>query len=417
MVKETEAQDQQGKDHFENYLLKKMETFLEKTGTKDWVKKRFTFFQHDNNNRIPLEQIMEGGFFNGRSNITFDAEGRIFHSFWVTRKSIDKGSKIFGVLQKGRDYYNNPPHKQLRECKTVYIRSGVDVALRRSEEIRDRYRVEVGESECGEEARQMLDTLHFLEGLKEKASHIGRFNTVELNNLQGEITEFLKGFAFDRVQQLDKQKIGNMLLGGLLDRRKRKNYLVAMYKIFNCTLAARRRLEYDLPAVAFKYTLDCQTLEASREINRQRLRWAIFHTSLLLNSQTLWQENQQEEACVEKARAIYTDLQNISTELCKIKLRPYVLGARKTIEHLGTRMLPEGVDHKTQERKKTISRILQDKRAERGIPTVRDYLKQGDFTSAKSLIEQNQKILQKILDIHADYKTVKPSGRFKKHTS
>ncbi len=99
----------------------------------------------------------------------------------------------------------------------------------------------------------------------------------------------------------------------------------------------------------------------------------------------------------QRAESIFIQLQDISGGILKyVRVRPYLLGARKAIEHFGTYSLPEG----------TIAETLQKKRTR---PTVRQYLQEGKFDEAKSLIGYCGGFLQKILDIHENYLTVKKS--------
>lgn len=330
-----------------------------------------------------------------KSEVGVDQEGKIYHPQWRWTNSISEGANIWTPIQRGRNYQLNPPKtKEYRALNLDEIMKGVDVALRRSEKIWQKY------SPGGQEVEKTAAAFSFINEQRQDISKAPKLTEQELKEIQMESALFVHRYGWDRSPVKDKQKVAGMLPKGFTDKRGRGNTLAAASRLFAAELALTRR-EHGLTEIARKFLADTELLRFEREMTRIHLEQAIGQLSLIQKTAVLADPTFQQKPAEDQlsaAKAVYEELTEISRGFTQnVAVRPYLLGTRKAIEHFGTLHLPEG----------TISRKLQDKRTK---PTVHEYLKQGDFVAAKALLAHCQTFLQKILDVHADYQTVK---RFK----
>jgi hypothetical protein len=177
----------------------------------------------------------------------------------------------------------------------------------------------------------------------------------------------------------------------------RKNYLKAVDVLVGLTLAVNRRLIIAVPQTAFKYVELSSALAVGRSENRAKL---LNLRELLDRLSTLDEYNGPE---------MWKLFQEISHDLfANVRARPYSLIAFKAIELLGAVSLPE----------KTIAgrvqRQLGKLRERRGIKSMRNMLKEGDYEGVREMLVKISKMITRVLEVHEDYKTVKLSPKSQK---
>ncbi|MFH0937572.1 MAG: hypothetical protein V1808_04775 [Candidatus Daviesbacteria bacterium] len=394
----------------EKYHQDRLQDALAKINTPPWRKKNLTFFISDDKEttrRAALRPLypQAPNFYKGLPTVRLDEEGRLYYSWWREAKTIEEGAKILGPKQKWRDYAQNPPkNKTYYQLYFVEISKGIDVGLRRAEEIRDQYRIRTVDEKENKEARQVMETLDYLTTLRHEAMRIPELSEQDLKNLVNQNAEFLNQTGLLGARLKDKEKISQMLLKGFTDSLGRKNYWAAYSRIFSVEYAARRRLEIAFPAILGKYTANAEILLFERDITRRFLGQINRRLANLESLEAFQDPNfgqRPKEEWIKDAREIYKQLRTLSRGLLiRVRVRPYLLGSRRAVEIFGTFPLSE----------ETIAGRVQKRHQDQGRPTVTDYLGRGDFASAKKWIEYTREsIFQKILDVHEDYQIVKKS--------
>lgn len=337
------------------------------------------------------------------NSVLVDIEGDPYLLRWQ-RAKIPREYKILGAKpQVGRDYAENPPKTKISK-RLIYARfpKGIDVLLRGINSILSGYLVERGvEASQVEQTKAVL--VHLLM-LKVYMASFRQLSGEDLDRIAKDNTKFLEDNRLLKPQSPEKQKIQELLQRGFRDSRNRKNYFAALSRLYGIELAIVKR-HATFSAILTKYPGTLRVVEFTRSSTRLALEQAYGALEELVSKPafTIPRFNQQpREVWLEEARSAWRVLRDISYLFIRcVEVRPYVLVTRKAIEHFGTMDLPEG----------TIGAKVQDSRRKHDIPTITDYLKDGDFEGARQLIEKVRRMIKKTLDVHADYKTVKPSRK------
>lgn len=321
-----------------------------------------------------------------------DSEGRIYIPRWLEVHHIEEGAIILGPVQRGRDYPKNPPKtKQLHQLYLDYIPAGIDVALRRTITIRDKYRLEKPQPEKlledNKEARQMIKGLELVAQLRQQTMNLSEITEEDLLEYAEKIDAYLTECGLNNPRLADKKRIREMLLKGFKDKTGKVNPLAIFTRTFSVEVNLRKRLENAFPNILTKYSNDAEMLRFERD----KTRWVLSQS---LEELKRIAENPQ-----------YQEISLVSQRLLsQVRVRPYLLGAYVAVYQLGTHFLPEG----------TSMRKIQERKRAQGLLSVRDLLMEGDFVGARAKLEFITKFLQKILDLHADYRTVKASEERRK---
>lgn len=332
------------------------------------------------------------------SDVGVDCEGRIYIPRWVEVDHIEEGAIIFGPTQRGRDYAKNPPKtKRYRQLRYDHVLAGVDVALRRSETIRDKYRLEHPQPDNplgdNKEAEQLIKGLELVAQLRRRAMNLSKISEQDLLELARQNAEYLTEYGLINPKSADKKRIREMLLKGFEDRTGRVNPLAAFARTFSIEVNWRKRLENAFPNILNKYANNAEMLRFERDKARWMLNQSIDELRAIVDNPQF-----------SEARSRYKELSLVSRVLTQVRVKPYLLGAYVAVIQFGTRRLPEG----------TLMRKIQERRMARGVLSVADLLRVGDFDKARDKLIFNINYLQKILDLHADYQTVKASAERKK---
>lgn len=358
--------------------------------THKWRRRRFTFGidNHEDvyRSRLPVLVPHHPDFHRfvyqpPLNSVRVDPEGVVYHPRWIPVTRFSPGAIIFGRKQPGRDYSQNPPlSKQQLKISFDQIPAGVDVALRRAENIQARY--QPGADPEGNQTLQMLEVLDQLVELKIQATDLKSLDATALDQIQKTGAEFTERVGLDGARSPHKQRVVQDIIRGFVDSSGKKNFIAAYARLLSAETQARRSLEIDFPTIISRYSLNSELLRFERDVTRVIILGEIRRLNNLLSAPFLR----------------LTDLQMISQRLLGIRVRPYVLGARKVVEHLGVLPPPSG----------SISFEIARRRVE---PTVRGYLQAKDIDGIKHLLAESSWVLQRVLDVHEHYQTTKPSVR------
>lgn len=380
------------------YWQNRLDAIISRQTDPALIRGKYTFFE-----RIDPESAHRSRLPNLNSqseDIKYDDEGYVYLSIWRQTSKVDPEHRIFGPTQKGRDYSANPPKtKTLERHSWDEVKGGIDLALRRTIEVRDNYRGEGGE------ALAVVGVLSRLSQLRRELQNFPELTYEDMDRIIDENTQFLEGLAgFQRPRLRGKQRVMRHLSVGFIDREGRKNAGAAQIRLFAIELEARKRWEVAIPAILAKYGTMAEVLLFERDSVRQNMMLAQLRLGELLerpmfaDPQFTDLDPEQRERVV---RDFNWDLQRLSVQLYHhILVRPYLLGARKVFEHLGSNT----------NRSLTISARVQSKRRE---PTVWELVKEGKYTEAAQLIGFSQEVIQKVLDANDDYVTVKKGLKVK----
>lgn len=385
------------------FQAQRMARILSNPDSPRYRARTFTFYREadpETEQRTQLNPLAAG-----ISSILLDPEGTPYLLIWHQTKGINAQEYvIFGPRQKWRDYRDNPPKKIFQKLTFSQFPLGLEGALRAAETIRDRNRP-IARPEAVE-VNQMVAALERLRGVLVQRSRFRDLTPSEFDKIIEDNWEFSYAQRLNRARNPQKQRIHQMFTRGFYDSEGRKSSLAADSRAFSLELNIRRRLESTRPILT-KFATISEILNFERTISRLQLE----HTRELLENLSkkaifadpeFSQRNPREIR--DAATSVRWNLGSVTIPLYyRLRLRPYVLGARKVLEHLGGMPLPDG----------TISRKLQQKREENKIPTFLDHLQAGNYVEAKAILEQCQAIIQRVLDANADYQTVKKGVRSK----
>lgn len=417
-----------GQGPFAERLAERLETLRRNFTSSQWLKKerkeRLVLYRKGDENteslaRIALEQYPH--------NVITDIEGRIYGPWWHEARISELYVLIGSTPQPGRNYAERPPKtKAPKRLVYSYYKAGVDVALRGTEQIQAKYSPEgrdVARLNALDKRVRQLEL--FLPGFSDLSNE--QIDQVAQDNIK-----LMGVLGLQEPRLKEKQKIRSMLAAGFRDRLGRKNYLASVYRVYALRAYVMRQQGVAVPAILRKSSYLAEFLKLRRHFHRvylsevnnylgQILTNRMFtHTDVDMMSRDLW---------IEDARAVWQSLNVISKGLLRdVDWRPYVLVARKVVEHFGCINLEDYFARKLFDEREEINKIIavreqkmrgrqrranpdkQDIPVERDTPTVADYLKQGNFQKAGQLVAYCQRILKKVLDVHEDYKTVKPSA-------
>lgn len=384
------------------FQAKRLEEILQSSTTPRYRARTYTFYREadpETERRVLLEPLAIG-----IGSILVDPEGVPCILIWHQTKKVTPEYEIYGPHQGWRDYHADPPHKIFQKLTISKFSLGLEAALRTTEAVRDRYRPTKGPEST--EFAQMVATM---DRLREVLVHRSRFRDltqIELDKIVDENLDFSYAQHLHQARHPYKRRIHQMFARGFYDSHGRKSQLAADSRAFSVELNIRRRLESTRPILT-KFAILTEILQFEREINRlvlyrfgQLLGEVVARP--IFSDPNFKGKDEQERKSAETSVQNALDLQ-IQSLYSRVRLRPYVLGARKVLEHLGGVELPEGV----------ISRKLQDQRKERGIPTFWDQVKKSNYQEAKEILEQCQIVIERVLEANSDYRAVKKGVRSK----
>ena len=362
------------------------------------VRRTFTFFERTDPESARRSRLPN---LNSQSDdIKYDDEGYVYLSIWRQASSIDPEHRIFGPTQKGRDYSANPPKtKTLERHSWDEVKGGVDMALRRTIEVRDSYRIE------GSETSAVMGIFNRLSQLRRELQNFPELTIEDMDRIIDENTQFLEGLAgFKRPRLRGKQRVVRHLSAGLLDREGRKNIGAAQMRLFATELETRKRWEVAVPAILAKYSTMAEILLFERDFTRQNMILAQLRLGELLERPMFVKPQFSEldpELRERLLRDFNWDLQRLSVQLYhRILVRPYLLGARKVFENLGSNT----------NRSLTVSAKVQEKRKE---PTVWQLVRTGQYEEAANLVRFSQEVIQRVLGANKDFMTIKKGLKVK----
>lgn len=382
---------------YQGYQEARLHNHLARVNTEQYRWRKFVFFRSNDpaSQRIalliPLGRLLPDGQLSekaSQSSIRIDPEGRIYHSQWQKARIIPREAVIWTPVQPGRDYHSNPPKKDLYQLTFPEISKGVDVALRRAEKIAQRY------ANTGSEERQTDQMLRFLTERREGIDRISQLTPEQLLVIQEKGAEVIMAQGLDRAKKADKKRIAKMLIRGFTDKRDQGSTLAADSRDLSIKFSAVRERQAH-SSIYEKFTADCELLSLARTVSRESLTLSVENFTTIAGKLSDDLNNLPDEERQKIARDLFKQLQTTARIMLKEAcVRPYLLGARKAVEIMQTHYLPEG----------TMARALQDRREQ---PTVYQLLKERKHAEAAGLLRFCSNFLQKILDLHQDYLTVK----------
>lgn len=357
------------------YWEKRIESVISHMAEPGYRARHFTFYTNEDQESLRRSYLPHLNQYS--DDIRYDPEGYVYVASWRQTNKIPRGARIFGPTQSWRDYAENPPITKIyMRHSWDQVKGGVDIALRRSIEVRDHYRRE------GTETAVVMATFQRLGELRGELASFGQLSDEDLSRIVEENGEFLEGTpTFTRPRLRGKERVARNLRAGFLDKNGHRNYGAAMMRLFAVELELRKRWEGSFPPILGKQASIVEVLEFEREYARQNLIW---------NQERLDEvaalEPQDAENQTSFVRRYEQDLIRISINLThNVVVRPYSLGARKVAEILGATRF----------------------QAQRQESTVLKHVRDGELDQARALLGKSKEALQQVLDANENYMQVK----------
>ena len=396
-TKEADTEDSRAALLLKDQLAEGRERIFDPQKQMAWRKRNITFFRKggaETARRDNLPRLSPS-----LREVGVDEEGVIYLRRWG-RSQIGPDAEILGPHQKGRDYSKSPPTtKRPVELEIIEYPKGIETFIRGCSEIGGQYSTIQGEGREVYQIRKVSERLLELERI------IANFENLTDDEVKGILSDnlaFLTENGLVRPQNWEKERIRDLLTRGFRDSLGRRNVLVSLMRVYSASVSALRRAEIAIPATSGNFRSIAEVARYKREMARAYFEISIRYLKFVLGDgvfknfdvgfveEALWKE---------EARRVWRMLYPVFAGLERsVGFRPYVLGARKVIEHFGYEKLKSPPD--------TVSRRVQEMRKEE---TITDYLKFGRFDQGRSLIEKCISILERVLDANRDWETVKSS--------
>lgn len=352
------------------YWQRRIESVVSHMVEPSYRARNFTFYVNQDDESLRREHLPRLNQYS--DYVRYDPEGFIYVSHWSRTRRIPAGAKIVGPHQSWRNYSTNPPKKLFYRHNFDQVQ-GIDVALRRSMEIRDQYR------SGGTETEAVLATFQRVGQLRHALGNFGELSVNDLDTIVEENQEFLEGqTGFTNPNLQGKERIVRHLGAGFLDKNGRKNYGAGMMRLLAVELELYKRWEGSFPPILAKQASIVEILEFEREFARQNLAW---------NQQRLEEasglETREGESESSFTRRTERTLLGIAVSLThNVVVMPYVVEAREVAAALG------------------VGRLRTDRL------NVMAYVRNGQIVEARNLMVEGKRSLQAVLDRNADFMTV-----------